>query len=80
MEKYLGTFASITENIDKGTIGLDKKIKEIMAVAKKPCIMGMNSAMAAIIKFKHGKVTKLLTNFESWLGLIPAHQQKPENI
>ena len=30
-------------------IGLDKKIKEIMAVAKDPSLKGMNRAMAAII-------------------------------
>ena len=65
-EKYLGdqisekgTAASITETIDKRAIGIDKKIKKIMAVAENICLMGMNSAMAAIIKFEQEIVTKL---------------------
>ena len=50
-EKYLGDqfnkkiiSASITETLDKKKIGLDEKIKKIMAVTEDPSLKGMNSA------------------------------------
>ena len=51
-----------------------------MAVAENPCLMGMPSAMAAIVKFEQEIVTQLLTNSESWLRLNQTHLDKLQDF
>ena len=60
-----GTYASISETLNKRKAGLKPKIDDIIDLAESMVLKAMNNCMAAINYFKAQLVRSLLHNFES---------------